>query len=69
MKPLTAEKLLQELLSMKKIGHDLSSITINYRQDLDSEVELVTYVGEDLYDADTNNVLESIVFMSDASDK
>jgi hypothetical protein len=68
MKSLTAEKLLEELLSMKDFGHDLSAITINYRTNPDSDVEVVTYVGDDLFDEETNNVLESIVFMADASD-
>lgn len=53
---------------MKDFGHDLSAITINYRTNPDSDVEVVTYVGDDLFDEETNNVLESIVFMADASD-
>jgi hypothetical protein len=68
MKPLTAQKLFEILNEMKIDGYDLDTITINYRTDPDSDVEVVTYVGEDLYDAETNSILESIVLMSDASD-
>jgi hypothetical protein len=68
MNPLTAKQLLQELQAIERFGHDLSRITINYRSNPDSDVEVVTYIGEDLYDANTNNILESLVLMTDASD-
>jgi hypothetical protein len=68
MKPLTAQHLFNILSQLKKEGHDLSKITINYRTDSDSDVEVCTFVGEDLYDADTNSTLESLVLMADASD-
>ena len=68
MKPLTAQNLYEIFNSLKADGYDLDDITINYRTDPDSDVEVVTYVGEDLFDEETNNVLESIVLMSDASE-
>jgi hypothetical protein len=68
MKPLTAQKLFEVLNELKIDGYDLEKVTINYRTDSDSDVEVVTYVGDDLYDAETNSVLESIVLMADASD-
>jgi hypothetical protein len=68
MKQLTAQKLFEILNELKIDGYDLDKITINYRTDSDSDVEVVTYVGDDLYDAETNSILESIVLMSDASD-
>lgn len=68
MKPITAQNLLDILLQLKKEGNDLSRITINYRTDSDSDVEVCTFIGEDLYDADTNSQLESLVLMSDSSD-
>jgi hypothetical protein len=68
MKPLTAQKLFELLNELKIDGYDLEKITINYRTDSDSDVEVVTYVGDDLYDAETNSILESIVLMADASD-
>jgi hypothetical protein len=68
MKPLTAQQLFNVLSQLKEEGNDLSKITINYRTDSDSDVEVCTFVGEDLYDADTNSTLESLVLMADASD-
>lgn len=65
---MNAQQLLETLLDIQSEGIDLSNVTINYRTDLDSDVEVITYVGEDLYDAETNSELRSIVFMSDASD-
>lgn len=67
MKPLTAQKLFEVLNEMKIDGYDLETITINYRTDSDSDVEVVTYVGEDLYD-ETNTELKSLVLMADASE-
>lgn len=67
-KPLTAKALHSYLSELENEGHDLSKITINYRFDPDSEVENITYVGEDLFDAETNNLLESIIFITDASE-
>jgi len=68
MKPITAQNLLDTLLQLKEEGNDLSRITINYRTDSDSDVEVCTFIGEDLYDEETNGTLESLVLMSDASD-
>jgi hypothetical protein len=68
MKPLTAQKLFELLNELKIDGYDLEKVTINYRTDSDSDVEVITYVGDDLYDAETNSVLESIILMADASD-
>lgn len=65
---MTAQKLYDILSAMESDGINLSKVTINYRTNSDSDVEVVNYVGEDLYDESSNSVLESIVFMSDASD-
>lgn len=67
-KPLTAEMLLNELLDMKAKQYDLSKIELSYRFDPDSDVEPITYVGEGIFDAETNNVLEELIFMTDASE-
>ena len=67
-KPLTAEWLLNELLDMKAKHHDLSRIELSYRFDPDSDVEPITYMSEGVYDAETNNVLEEIIFLTDASE-
>ena len=65
---LNAKKLLNFLIDLENDGHDLSRILINYRFDSDSDVHLCKFVMEDLFDAETNNTLESICFVSDASD-
>ena len=61
---LTAKKLLTYLQTLEAEGQDLKKITINYRYDSDSNVKKCTLVSEDLYDAETNSILESIVIMS-----
>ena len=68
MKPLTAKKLLDFLIDLEKDGNDLSEVLINYRFDSDSDVNLCKFVMEDLFDAKTNNILQSICLVSDASD-
>ena len=48
----------------KNHGIELSELQVNYRYDFDSNVENVGYLAEDLYDEETNNVLESVVLVS-----
>ncbi|OBQ43955.1 MAG: hypothetical protein AN484_09420 [Aphanizomenon flos-aquae WA102] len=67
-KPLTAKKLLNFLINLENDGHDISKVLINYRFDSDSDVHLCKFVMEDLFDTETNNILESICLVSDASD-
>ena len=67
-KQLTAEWLLNELLDMKAKHYDLSKIELSYRFDADSDVEPITYLSEGVYDAKTNNILEELIFMTDASE-
>ena len=62
---LTARQLLDFLLDCAQNGADLDKVAVNYRQDFDSDVMPVALVEEDLYDRETNNVLESIVLVSD----
>ncbi len=62
---LTARQLLDFLLDCARNGADLDKVVVNYRQDFDSDVIPVMLVEEDLYDSETNNVLESIVLVSD----
>ena len=68
MKPLTAQTLLNFLTNLESDGNDLSRVLINYRFDSDSDVNLCKFVMEDLFDAETNNILQSICLVSDASD-
>jgi hypothetical protein len=61
---MNAQKLLEFLLELEADGVDLSQVSINYRDNDDSDVEVVNYVGEDLFDQETNSILESIVLQS-----
>ena len=61
---MNAKKLLEFLLELETDGVDLSQVSINYRDNDDSDVEVVRYVGEDLFDQETNSILESIVLQS-----
>ena len=67
-KQLTAEWLLNELLDMKAKHYDLSKIELSYRHDGDSDVEPITCLWEGVYDADTNNILEELIFVTDGSE-
>lgn len=66
---LTAYELKQYLKELESEGYDLKNIAVNYRSDSDSDVEPVALVGEDLYDSETNSVLESILLTGDSNDK
>ena len=61
---MNAQKLLEFLLELETDGVDLSKVSINYRYDDDSDVEVVRFVGEDLFDQESNSILESIVLQS-----
>jgi len=66
--PLTAQKLLDYLLELENDGLDLNTIHLLYRYDRDSDEELIYEVEEDLFDEQTNNVLETIMFFTDPSE-
>jgi hypothetical protein len=65
MAKLTAKKMQAYLNELEAQGNDLSAITINFRADRDSDVLQANAVEEDLFDSETNKVLESIVLISD----
>jgi hypothetical protein len=67
-KVLTANELLDYLLELKDYDVDLNKVTLHYRTDDDSDVELINGVCEDLFDAETNNQLESILFYNQLND-
>ena len=68
MKPLTAKILCDLFSQLKKEGHDLSKITINYRTNYSSDIEVCTCIEEDLFDEETNSKLRSLVLMADTLD-
>ena len=60
-KQLTAKQLLNYLIMLEGQGNDLKKIKVNYRKNDDSDVKAIRSVGEDLYDAETNSKIESII--------
>ena len=65
---MNAQELLEFLQELEQDGVDLSQVSVNYRHDDDSDVEVVRFVGEDLFDEETNSVLTSIVLQCKQSD-
>ena len=45
----------------------LSEIEVKYRVDFNSDVEEVNWVGEDLFDEETNTKLKSVILFCDDS--
>lgn len=64
---MNAKELLNYLLELDKV-YDLSNVRLCYRDDRDSDVEIIQHVEEDLYDADTNSILESIMFLNNPNE-
>ena len=62
---MNAQDLFEFLVDLKYDGIDLSEVQVNYRHNPDSDVDRVTFVGEDLFDAETNSRLTSIVLMTE----
>jgi hypothetical protein len=67
-KVLNAQELMDYLLELQEYGLDLNTISLHYRENDDSDVELITGVCEDLYDEETNSILESILFYTSIED-
>ena len=67
-KILNAQELYDYLAELEDYGIDLNNISLHYRTDDDSDVELITGVCEDLFDEETNNKLESILFYNNLND-
>jgi hypothetical protein len=65
---MNAKALLQFLTELEKQGNDLRLIHVLYREDFDSDVQEINFVEEDLYDEQSNSVLQSIVLLTDNSD-
>ena len=67
-KILNAQELHDYLTELQRYDIDLRKISLHYRTDEDSDVELITGVCEDLFDAENNNKLESILFYNQLND-
>jgi uncharacterized protein YjiK len=65
---MNAQNLLNYLLELKTEGQDLKSITLNFRSTMDSDIESITYCGEDLFCEKDNSTLKSLIFINDLED-
>ena len=61
---MNAHALLNYLLMLQKNGQNLNGISVNFREDYDSDVIPVNFAEEDLYDAETNSILKSICLLN-----
>ena len=68
-KLLTAHKLIEFLQEIESRGTNLKKVTINFRVNKDSDVEEVKFIEEDLYDEETNNIIESVVLLVDDNEE
>jgi hypothetical protein len=66
---MNANDLLNKLVDLKIEGHDLEKIEVTYRHDYDSDVVGVVDLEEGLYDEQTNSRLETIVLVTDNTEK
>jgi hypothetical protein len=66
---MNAQDLLNKLVDLKIEGHDLEKIAVSYRHDYDSDVVEVVDLEEGLYDEETNSTLETIVLITDNTEK
>ena len=62
-----ANQLLKFLQAVDKqvqgYGKTLEDVEVNFRRSDDSDIEQTDYVGVDLFDAESNKIIESIVIM------
>jgi hypothetical protein len=65
---MNALTLLNKLIDLQNEGHDLEKIEVNYRHDYDSDVVAIEDLEEDLFDEQTNSILESVVLVSDTTE-
>lgn len=61
---MNAQKLLDFLLELEQDGIDLSRVGVNYRRDDDSDVDVVGFVSEDLFQENDNALLQSIILQA-----
>ena len=64
-KTLTAKKLLKFLTKLEKRGTNLKKVTINFRENRDSDELQANFVEKDLFDSADNSTLTSIMFLND----
>ncbi len=64
-----ASDLINKLTNLaKKHKVSLNDLEVSYRENHDTDVQAINWLVEDLYDTDTNSVIQSVVLMEDADD-
>ena len=63
-KPMTILKLKQAIEELENSHGNINDVTINFRSNPDSDIEICNFVEEDLYKED-NKTLDSIVFLTE----
>lgn len=66
---MNALTLLNKLIDLQNQGHNLEDLEVTYRHDYDSDVVGVEDLEEGVYDERTNSILESVVLVTDTSEK
>ena len=62
---MNAQELINQLTHLSESnGVQLKDIEVYYRFDFDSDIEDVNFLFEDIFDQETNNILESVVLVS-----
>lgn len=49
--------------AVKPYGRTLNDVDVNFRRSDDSDIERTESIGIDLYDAEKNHIIESVVIM------
>lgn len=69
---LNAQELLDFLLYVKanveSYNKKLSDVKINYRKTFDHDINIVDYVAEDLFDEQTNKIIETIILTTNKNE-
>jgi hypothetical protein len=65
---MTAKQLKDFLTDLENQGHNLELVSLNFREDYNSDIVEIEEVEEDLFDESTNSILESIVFISNTEE-
>tara|TARA_R110000772_G_scaffold113539_1_gene217831 strand:+ start:657 stop:860 length:204 start_codon:yes stop_codon:yes gene_type:complete len=48
---------------IKPYGRTLKDVDVNFRRSDDSDIEQTDFVGVDLYDPESNQIIESVIIM------
>lgn len=63
-KVLNAKELLNYLIELEDFGIELENVSLHYREGEDNDIMEIEGFCEDLFDAETNSIPESLLFYS-----